>query len=113
MSLSRALSALPDDTELHRALRDVLLLFRRHKGEWLTASDVRTKTGGQQEHISRLLPELARGFVLDFDSETGAYRYNGEVVVGYEIDTFVRRTDSHQAHMQTNVAKFRERRYGS
>lgn len=112
LSLSRALSNLPDDAELERSLRDVLLLFRRHKSEWLTEAEIRTKTGCQAAHVVRVLPVLARAFVLDFDSASGAYRFNGDVVLGYEIDGFMRRVESHQAHVRTNVAKFRDR-YGS
>jgi hypothetical protein len=113
LSLTRALSNLPEDAELERTLRDVLILFRRHKAEWLSELDVRTKTGCRPAHIAMLLPVLACAFVLDFDSASGAYRFNGDVVLGYEIDAFVRRVDSHQAHVRTNVAKFRERRCGS
>lgn len=112
MSLARALAGLPDDPELHKTLRDVLVFFRRHKGEWLSDSEVRIKTGSPEAHIATLLPALSRAFVLDFDGATGNYRFGGDAVVGYEIDTFNRRVDSQQTHMRTNVAKFRER-YGS
>jgi len=112
VSLARALSKLPDDNEVERALRDVLLLFRRHKGEWLSESDVRTKTGQLPAEIHRLLPVLADAYVLDFDSASERFRYGGDVVVAFEIDTFVRRVETHQSHVRTNVAKFRER-YGA
>ena len=112
MSLARALAGLPDDPELHKTLRDVLMLFRRHKGEWLSDADVRMKTGSPAAHVAMLLPALSRAFVLDFDGATGNYRFGGDTVLGYEIDTFNRRVESQQAHMRTNVAKFRER-YGS
>lgn len=112
MSLSRALSNLPEDAELERTLRDVLLLFRRHRAEWLSEADVRMKTGCRAAHVALLLPVLVRGFVLDFDGASGAYRYSGDVVLGYEIDAFIKRTDYREAHVQTNVARFRER-YGS
>lgn len=112
MSLGRALANLPEDPALHQTLRDVLVLFRRHKGEWLSDSDVRIKTGSPAPHVTVILPVLARAFVLDFDGATGKYRFGGDAVLGYEIDSFTRRVDSQQAHMRTNVAKFRER-YGS
>jgi hypothetical protein len=112
VSLSRALTNLPDDPDLERTLRDVLVLFRRHKGEWLTDRDVRVKTGSPGPHIATLLPVLARAFVLDFDSAEGRYRFGGDAVLLYEIDAFSRRVESRQVHVRTNVAKFRER-YGS
>jgi hypothetical protein len=31
------------------------------------------------------------------------------VVLGFEIDTFMRRADCHQNHVRANVARFRER----
>jgi len=112
VSLARALSKLPDDSELERALRDVLVLFRRHKGEWLSEAEVRVKTGQVPADVHRLLPVLVEGFVLDFDSTSDRFRYGGDVALSFEIDTFVRRVESHQSHVRTNVAKFRER-YGA
>lgn len=112
MSLARALAGLPDDPALAQTLRDVLLLFRRHASEWLTETDVQTKTGGDPGHVRRLLPLLTKAFVLDFDSESDRYRYRGDIALNYEIDTFVRRVEYHRSHVQTNVARFRER-YGS
>ena len=112
MSLARALSKLPDDGELERVLRDVLVLFRRHKGEWLSETEVRIKTGQPPADVHRLLPVLVEGFVLDFDSSSERFCYSGDVAVSFEIDTFVRRVESHQSHVRTNVAKFRER-YGA
>ena len=112
MSLARALSKLPDDNELEHVLRDVLVLFRRHKGEWLSETDVRIKTGQSPGEIRRLLSVLVEAYVLDFDSASERFRYGGDVVLAFEVDAFVRRVESHQSHVRTNVAKFRER-YGA
>ena len=112
MSLARALTNLPDNAEVERALRDVLVLFRRHKAEWLSETDVRIKTGLSPVDLALILPVLARAFVLDFDSAESRYRFSGDVALGYEIETFSRRVEAHETHLRTNVARYRER-YGS
>ena len=109
MSLSRALTQLAPDGHTERVLRDVLSLFGHHEQEWLTEFDVQVKTGRASADIHSVLPVLSDSYVLEFDREAGRYRYSGDVVLGFEIDAFLRRVESHQSHMRTNVAKFRER----
>ncbi|MBN2247755.1 MAG: hypothetical protein JW733_03565 [Coriobacteriia bacterium] len=109
MSLERALSRLELDSPAERALRDVLILFKHHPGESLSERDVAVRTGRMAEEIGPLLAALASAFVLDFDGESGGYRFAGDVVVGYEIEAFRRRIDSRQSHVTSNVARFRER----
>ncbi|MHB1017225.1 MAG: hypothetical protein ACYC2X_04975 [Coriobacteriia bacterium] len=109
MSLERALARLDLDAPAERALRDVLLLFKHHPGESLGDRDVATRTGRMVEEISPLLTALASAFVLDFDRDSGGYRFTGDIVVGYEIDAFKRRVDYKQSHVTSNVARFRER----
>lgn len=109
MSLSRALTQLPTDEHTERVLRDVLSLFGHHEQQWLSEFDVQVKTGRTSEDIHAILPVLSDSFVLEFDRGAGQYRYTGDVVLGFEIDAFMRRVESHQSHMRTNVARFRER----
>jgi DNA-binding IclR family transcriptional regulator len=90
----------------------VLVLFRRHKGEWLGHADICLKIGGVPAEVGRLLPVLAESYVLELDRDTGRYRYLGDALSTYEIDTFLRRVDAHKRHSDTNIARFRER-YGS
>jgi hypothetical protein len=94
---------------MERVLRDVLVLFGHHQREWLSESDVQAKTGRNQTDIHAVLPVLAESFVLELDSDGPRYRYSGDVVVAFEIDTFMRRAASHQNHVAANVARFRER----
>lgn len=107
MSLSRALTQLPRDDHTERVLRDVLILFNHHEREWMTESDVQLKTGRTSLEVRSVLPALADAFVLERDDSR--YRFSGDVVLRYEIDGFMRRAESHQSHMRTNVARFRER----
>ncbi len=109
MSLERALARLDLDGSAERALRDLLVLFKHHAGERLTERDVARRTGRAVEEVAPLLSALVAAFVLDFDGASGAYRYSGDVVVGYEIETFKKRIDSRQSHVTSNVARFRER----
>lgn len=109
MSLSRALTILPDDEHTERVLRDILALFGHHKQEWLSESDVQSRTGRTRQDVHAILPVLSDTYVLDFDQAQGHYRYSDDVVLGFEIDSFMRRADSHQSHMRANVARFRER----
>ncbi len=109
MSLGRALASLPSDEQTEGVLRDVLLLFGHHAQEWLSESDVQVKTGRSRTELRTVLPALSSSYVLDFDRSQGLYRFSGDVVLGFEIDTFMRRADCHQGHIRANVARFRER----
>ncbi|MRR11009.1 hypothetical protein EG835_00625 [bacterium] len=109
MSLSRALSTLSPDDHTERVLRDILTLFGHHKREWLSEHDVQSKTGHTLLEIHQVLPVLKTCYVLDFDSAEQLYRYNGDVVLDFEIDAFMRQVDYHQSHVRSNVARFRER----
>jgi hypothetical protein len=90
-------------------LRDVLALFGHHEQEWLSEYDVQVRTGRTCADIHAVLPVLSDSYVLDFDHAAERYRFSGDVVLGFEIDTFMRRAEFHQSHMRTNVARFRER----
>jgi hypothetical protein len=103
---------MPREPGLEETLRDVLVLFRRHPREQLSADDVVMRAGCPREHVTVLLPALVQGFVLTDDEQSGMYRFDGDVCLGYEIDAFVRRIDSLRAFQRNNVAKFRDR-YGS
>ena len=109
MSLDRALARLALDAPAERALRDVLILFNHHPHELLSGRDVALRTGRGTDEVAPLLDALTSAFVLDFDGASGAYRYSGDVVVGYEIEAFRRRVDSHQSHVTSNLARFRGR----
>ncbi|HAL29411.1 MAG TPA: hypothetical protein DCP20_01665 [Coriobacteriia bacterium] len=109
VSLARALANLELDAAAARVLRDVLVLFTHHPDEPLTERDIVMRTGHERETLHEMLTVLVRAFVLDFDSASGTYTFNGDVVVGFEIETFRRSVDSHQGHVSSNVARFRER----
>lgn len=109
MSLSRALSILSDDEHTERVLRDVLILFGHHTQEWLSETEVESKTGRSRQDVHAILPVLSDTYVLDYDHTQGRYRYSGDVVLGFEIDSFMRRAASHESHVRANVARFRER----
>jgi len=109
VSLSRALASLSSDEHTERVLRDILVLFGHHVQEWMSETDVEIKTGRSRADIHTVLPTLSDSYVLDFDHNQGLYRYSGDVVLGFEIDSFMRRAESHQSHMRANVARFRER----
>lgn len=109
MSLSRALASLSSDEHTERVLRDVLILFGHHAHEWLSESDVQDRTGRTWAELHPILPVLSDSYVLDFDRSQGLYRYSGDVALSFEIDTFMRRAQSHESHVRANVARFRER----
>lgn len=67
------------------------------------------RTGRKPEEVNPLLTSLTSAFVLDFDGESGRYRFAGDIVVGYEIDAFRQRVDYKQSHVTSSVARFRER----
>lgn len=100
---------LSPDEHTERVLHDVLTLFSHHKREWLSEADVQLKTGHTALEIRSVLPALRDSYVLDYNSAEHSYRYDGDVVLTFEIDAFMRRVDYHQSHVRSNVARFRER----
>lgn len=110
MSLAKALSWLPQDVETELAVRDVLLLLRKHRGEWLTAEEAGRRTGHAPEALAPVLAALARAYVVRLaDARPPAYRFDGDVGASVEIDSFVRRVRAERAYAETNVARFRRR----
>lgn len=109
MSLSRALSTLSPDEHGEQVLRDLLTLFGHHPREWLTELDVQLKTGRAKDDVHHILEVLSNSYVLDYDSGEQRYCFSGDVVLTFEIDSFMRRVEYHQSHMRSNVARFRER----
>lgn len=112
MSLARALSRLPSDRSTEAVVRDVVTFFVHHTGEWMTVDDVARRTGTLLMESRPVLEALHTAYVLDFDESVPAYRYRYDVGVSIEIDTFIHRTHTVENHVQTNVARFRER-YGA
>jgi len=112
VSLARALSRLPADRSTELVVKDIVTLFAHHTGEWLTVDDVARRTGTLKMEVRPVLEALQAAFVLDFDEPVSAYRYQYDVGVSIEIDTFLHRTHVVENHAQTNVARFRER-YGA
>lgn len=112
MSLARALSRLPSDRSTETVIKDVVTLFVHHAGEWLTVEEVARRTGTLMAEARPVLEALHAAYVLDFDEPVSAYRYRYDIGVSIEIDTFIHRTHVVENHMQTNVARFRER-YGA
>lgn len=111
MSLSRALTMLPPDTPLDGVMRDILVLLSHHPGEWFSHQEVASRTGHDARDISQVLEALRRGFVVDFDDDHGAFRFEHDPGVDFEIETFLRRSVVQETHAQRNVARYRER-YG-
>jgi hypothetical protein len=112
VSLARALSRLPSDRSTEVIIKDVITLFTHHSGEWLAADDVARRTGALMVETRPILQALHAAYVLDFDEPVSAYRYRYDIGLSVEIDTFLHRTHAVENHVQTNVARFRER-YGS
>lgn len=111
MSLARALAALPSGDDVEDAFEDIVVLFSHHANEWMTVEDVAKRVARSAPPVKRILEVLRTAFVLDFDG-ADSYRYRYDVGVSIEIDQFLHRTRAQKSHMQTNVARFRER-YGS
>lgn len=110
MSLARALSRLPEDSGTEMIVRDILVLFSKHEREWLTADDVRRRTGHAGSSVERVLGTFKDSFVLDSRiGEPVEYAFTGDIALVVEIDSFVRRIRAHRDHVENNVAKFRER----
>ncbi|MDO9557280.1 MAG: hypothetical protein Q7J82_06835 [Coriobacteriia bacterium] len=110
MSLARALSRLPEDGGHEMIVRDILMLFSKHQREWMTADDVWCRTGHASAAAERILETLRESYV--FNSRVGEpteYAFTGDIALVVEIDSFVKRIRAHRDHMQSNVAKFRER----
>ncbi len=112
VSLARALSRLPSDHETETVIRDVITLMTHHTGEWLPVEDIARKSGNLVLQVRPVLEAMRDAFVLDFDDVPGAFRYRYDVGVSIEFDAFLHRSRAVENHMQTNVARFRER-YGS
>lgn len=112
VSLAKALSRLPQDTATEIAVRDVLALLLGHRETWLTAGEIGARSGHAIEAVSPILESLAQGYVVRVDgAQPPAYRFDGDIGVALEIDSFVRRVRAEHVHAQANVARFR-RRYG-
>lgn len=112
MSLARALSRLSPDHETEVIICDIVTFFSHHRDQWVTSDDVAQKTGNLAFQLRPILEALRDSYVLDFDDVPGAFRYRYDVGVSIEFDEFLNRSRAHENHVQTNVARFRER-YGS
>ncbi len=112
VSLARALSRLPDDHDTVAVLRDAVTFFSHHPDEWVPVADLARRTGNLLLQVRPVLNALRDAYVLDFDDVPEAYRYRYDVGVAIEFDAFLNRSRAHENHMQTNVARFRER-YGA
>jgi len=113
MSLSRALTMLPVDPPLEGVMRDTLVLLSHHTGEWFSLKEVASRTGHELADLAEVFEALRRGFVVDFDDDHGAFRYEHDPGVDFEIETFMRRSVVQETHAQRNVARYRERYGGS
>lgn len=111
MSLSRALTMLPVDPLLEGVMRDTLVLLSHHTGEWFSLQEVAGRTGHAIGDLAQVFEALRRGFVVDFDDNHSAFRYQYDPGVDFEIETFMRRSVVQETHAERNVARYRER-YG-
>lgn len=100
---------LSGDRATENTVRDVLELLRIHPDRALSSQDVARRLERPEQSIDLILSELARAFVIKRDG--ASYRYDNDPVNNLDVDRFMRRTDSHNAFVQSNVAKFRDR-YG-
>ena len=100
---------LSGDRSTENAVRDVLEILRLNSGRHLSASDVARRLERPEPSVEVILSELARAFVLKKDG--AQYTYDNDPVNNLDVDRFMRRTDCHNAFVQSNVAKFRDR-YG-
>lgn len=113
MSLEKALSLFPHDTATKMAMRDVLALLVKYREEWLTPARIVIESGLTPETVTLLLDGLLQGYVVKTDNaQPPMYRFDGDVGVALEIDSFVRRIQFERAHVEMNVALFRRRRGG-
>lgn len=92
-------------------MRDVIVLLSHHTGEWFSSAEVASRTGFAEAETTQVLEALRRGFVVDFDGDHGAFRYERDPAVEFEIEVFLRRSTVQEAHAQKNVARYRQR-YG-
>ena len=109
MTIRSAMERLSGDRATENTVRDVLELLRINPDRTLTATDVARRLERPENTVDLILSELARAFVLKKDGSS--YRYDNDPVNNLDVDRFMRRTDSHNAFVQSNVAKFRDR-YG-
>jgi hypothetical protein len=101
---------LPGDRETERAVRDVLEIARVNPGGYMSTADIARRVERPEATVGMVLSELAKAFVLRREGDT--YGYDDDPVNDLDVKRFMRRAEVHSAFVQTNVAKFRERRYG-
>jgi hypothetical protein len=111
MSLRSALETLPSDRTTLAAVREIVELFSRHPGEWITARRIIDVTEVPAETTRRVLRVLDGSFVLDSDDDSERYCYERDALLDLEIKRYLRRVDTHSTTLRTNVEEFR-RRYG-
>ena len=111
MSLRRALEELPNDKVVESVAREILSLFQRQEGVWLSYSDVATRVSDSHP-VAIVLKILVDSFVLDFHDEPASYMYRRDPLVDLEVSRYMRRAAHDDRRVQTNVAKYR-RRYGA
>jgi hypothetical protein len=109
MGLRQAIGRLPGDRATENTVREALELFRIHDGEPLAPHEVARRLERPEAVVSVVLSALTECFVLRCDGSR--FTYHRDSSIDLEIDRFMRRTDTHSAFVQSNVAKFRER-YG-
>jgi len=109
MTMRSAMERLSGDRVTENTVRDVLELLRINAGRGLSSRDIAQRLERPEVSVEMILSELARAFVLKKDGS--AYSYDNDPVNNLDVDRFMRRTDSHNALVQSNVARFRDR-YG-
>jgi hypothetical protein len=112
VSLARALSRLPSDRATEAVIKDIVTFLAHHTDEWITLEEVSRRTGTLKAESRPVLEALHAAYVVDFDEPVSAYRYRYDIGLSIEIDTFLHRTHKVENHVQTNVARFRDR-YGA
>lgn len=111
MSLRRSLESLPRDRETEFCVRELLLTLRRHQGEWLTAGEVAEMAGVSDRCAGSVLETFAAASVIAREGSPPRFRFAPDRLLVLEVESFLRRANSHTGMLQDSVARFRER-YG-
>lgn len=109
MGLRQAIDRLSPDRVTETTVRETLELFRIRTGQSLSQADVARSLERPEPVVGAILSALTDCFVLRRDGSN--YLYMRDSTTDIEIDRFMHRAGTHNALVQSNVAKFRER-YG-
>jgi hypothetical protein len=102
------LDRLPHDREIEAVIREVLRLFRRNSGHWISGEDVRTRIPNTVR-ADLVLETLAECEVLESEAGPPRYQYVKDPLIEIEMQRYLRRAEHRDQNIQTNLARFRNR----